>query len=108
MNYNLAPIAPFKRQAKRLTKKFPSLIKEIENLSTLLRKNPTAGTPIGQNCYKIRMAIASKGKGKSGGARIITHFHFTGQTIFLLSIYDKSERSDISDKEISDLLKLIF
>ena len=63
------------------------------------------GEPIRHNCYKIRVAIQSKGKGKSGGARIITHLHVTKTTIYLLTIYDKSQHTNISDKEILALLK---
>ena len=62
------------------------------------------GIPIGKDCYKIRLAIASKGKGKSGGARIITHCAVTETTVLLLSIYDKSEQADISAKELLRLL----
>jgi hypothetical protein len=65
------------------------------------------GTSLGNNCYKIRLAIASKGKGKSGGARVITHIQLTKTTIFLLSIYDKSEQSDISDKDLLELVRLL-
>jgi hypothetical protein len=53
------------------------------------------------------MSIASKGKGKSGGARIITHFYVEGSTVYLLSIFDKSETDSISDSQIADLIKLI-
>ncbi len=58
-----------------------------------------------KSCYKIRLSITSKGKGKSGGARIITHVYAEGKTVFLLSIYDKSEREDIGAQEIERLLK---
>ncbi|MDH5602557.1 MAG: type II toxin-antitoxin system RelE/ParE family toxin [Cyclobacteriaceae bacterium] len=57
------------------------------------------------NCYKIRLAIKSKGKGKSGGARIITHLHVTDYTIYLIYLYDKSEQDDISDNDLLDLIK---
>ncbi|MGI8583622.1 MAG: type II toxin-antitoxin system RelE/ParE family toxin [Chitinophagaceae bacterium] len=59
----------------------------------------------GNNCYKIRLAIASKGKGKSGGARIITNFIIAEEIVFLISIYDKSERQNLSDKVLMELLK---
>ncbi|MGA9648084.1 type II toxin-antitoxin system RelE/ParE family toxin [Pedobacter sp.] len=62
---------------------------------------------MGKNCYKIRIAIASKGKGKSGGARIITNFMVTDSTVYLLSIYDKSEKDSISDRELVELLNEI-
>jgi hypothetical protein len=57
--------------------------------------------------YKIRLAIASKGKGKSGGARVITYVKITADTIFLTSIYDKSEKNTISDKELEQIFKII-
>jgi len=107
MSYKIAAITNFQKEAKKLIKKYPSLQKEIEELGEQLSLNPTLGTSIGNSCYKIRLSIASKGKGKSGGARIITYVFVTGTTVFLLSIYDKSVKTNISDAELSDLLKLI-
>ena len=72
-----------------------------------LKKDPQQGTPIGKNCFKIRIAISSKGRGKSGGARIITNFVVDENTVFLISIYDKSEKEDMSDKELNELLMYI-
>jgi len=74
MSYNVIAIAPFDRQLKQLAKKYPSLKKEYSDLIDSLELNPRTGTPLGKNCYKIRLSIASKGKGKSGGARVITNF----------------------------------
>jgi hypothetical protein len=65
------------------------------------------GTPIGNNCYKVRLSISSKGKGKSGGARVITCVIVKEAEVFLLYIYDKSEQSTISDKELLQLLGYI-
>ncbi|MEX2568340.1 MAG: type II toxin-antitoxin system RelE/ParE family toxin [Cyclobacteriaceae bacterium] len=107
MSYKVDTIAPFRKEAKKLIKKYPSLKNELAELGSLLSTNPTAGTALGNNCYKIRLAIASKGKGKSGGARVITHFYVVDNTIFLLSIYDKSYQENISDSQIKALLKLI-
>ena len=69
-----------------------------------MEDNPETGTPLGNNCFKIPLAIASKRHGKSGGARVVTHFFIQENTVFLLAIYDKNEQSDISDKEIRELL----
>lgn len=107
MSYKIDTIAPFRKDAKKLIKKFPSLKNELVELGKLLANDPDMGTPLGNNCYKIRLAIASKGKGKSGGARVITHFYVEQSTVFLLSIYDKSDKENISDSEIKALLKLI-
>jgi hypothetical protein len=69
MSYNVKTIAVFERQAKRLVKKYASLKKELWELSQQLSEVPEMGIPLGSNCFKVRIAIASKGKGKSGGAR---------------------------------------
>lgn len=107
MNYSVLPIPPFDKQLKRLSKKYPSLKEEYFELIEELEKHPEQGTNLGNNCYKIRLAIASKGKGKSGGARIITNIVIANATVYLLSIYDKSEKENLSDKEIEQLLKYI-
>ena len=65
------------------------------------------GTPIGKDFYKIRLAITSKGKGKSDGARVITCIRIIANTVYLAAIYDKSEKEDISDKELKELAKQI-
>ena len=107
MNYNVKSITVFENQAKRLIKKYPSLKKELLELIRDLKENPEQGTSIGKSCYKIRIAIASKGKGKSGGARIITNIVVTKSTVYLLSIYDKTEKENLTDKELNELLKYI-
>ena len=107
MSYKVQTIAPFRRTAKKLIKKYPSLKKELRELGILLSQNPQLGTALGNNCFKVRLAIASKGKGKSGGARIITHAYVSAQTVYLLSIYDKSEQEAISDKQLKELLQYI-
>jgi mRNA-degrading endonuclease RelE of RelBE toxin-antitoxin system len=105
MNYSVIPSDKFKREAKRLIKKFPSLRNELSNLNTLLEKDPEAGTALGNETYKIRLAIKSKGKGKSGGARVITYVVTEHNEIYLLTIYDKSEFDNIDDKTIKTIIK---
>ena len=107
MSYNVLPIPPFDRQLKRLSKKYPSLKQEYFELIESLEENPEQGTNLGNNCYKIRVAIESKGKGKSGDARVITNFVIAEETVYLLSIYDKSDKENLSDKELDDLLKFV-
>lgn len=108
MSYNVKTITVFERQAKRLVKKYPSLKSEILQLVHTLKEIPQKqGFSLGNNCYKIRVAIASKGKGKSGGARIIIHLQISESVVFLLSIYDKSEQADITNAELNELLKFV-
>jgi len=96
-----------KKQAKRLLKKYPSLKQELSELISSLKLNPEQGTPLGNNSFKIRLSISSKGKGKSGGARVITHLYIQNTTVILLTIFDKSEQSNITDNDIRLLLKQI-
>jgi mRNA-degrading endonuclease RelE of RelBE toxin-antitoxin system len=108
MNYKVKTIDVFEKQAKKLVKKYASLKLELLKLVQELKENPEQGVAIGKNCYKIRVAIASKGKGKSGGARVITNFVVTEDTVFLLSIYDKSYKENLTDKELEELLKYVL
>ena len=106
MNYKILVTDPFKKQAKSIAKKHRSLNKDLENLITTLQNDPTKGEALGKDCYKVRMAITSKGKGKSGGSRVITCVKVVNQTIYMLSIYDKAHKNSISDKELEALIKL--
>ena len=104
MHYSVITIPRFDREMKHLAKKYPSLKEEYKTLIEELSNNPEKGTPLGNNLYKIRLAIASKGKGKSGGARVITYLKTEQGNVYLLSIYDKGEKDTISDNEIKDIL----
>ncbi|MBR08308.1 MAG: hypothetical protein CMP48_11620 [Rickettsiales bacterium] len=104
MSFEILTIPPFERQLKKLAKKYPSIKQDFATLLISLQENPEQGTLLGKGCYKVRMAISSKGKGKSGGSRMITHLVIEDQIIYLLSIYDKSEKASISDAELKELL----
>lgn len=86
MSFELIPTPSFEKELKRLVKKYPSIKSDIGTLGKQLLLFPTSGKPIGNNCYKIRMAITAKGTGKSGGARVITYLKIVQEKIFLLSI----------------------
>ena len=108
MNYNIESLEFFDKQLKRLVKKYPSLKEEFANVVRTLTVKPDHGTFIGDNSYKIRLGISSKGKGKSGGARIITHVRIVESTVYLLTIYDKSEQENLPQKQLDELVKLTF
>ena len=65
------------------------------------------GTPLGKNCFKIRVAISSKNRGKSGGGRIITDFRSPRNTVYLLDIYDKADKGSLSEKGLKLLLEML-
>ena len=107
MSFNVKTIAVFERQATRLIKKYPSLKKEISELIQSLKSDPEQGIALGKRCYKIRIAVASKSKGKSGGARVVTYVQVIEKNVVLLAIIDKSEQYSISDNELRSLLNFI-
>jgi mRNA-degrading endonuclease RelE of RelBE toxin-antitoxin system len=106
MNYNVYTTDFFDKELKRLKKKYPSVKDDFKALVSSLKKEPKQGQPLGKDCYKVRLAIASKGKGKSGGSRVITCVKIVAGSVFLLSIYDKGKKESISDKELDRLLML--
>ena len=101
----------FKRDVKPLRKKFPSLSQELRELGNQLLENPRLGTALGKNCYKIRLAVRSKGGGKSGGLRVITYVVAqlrpqpnVATTVYLAAIYDKSAHATIDDARLKSIL----
>jgi mRNA-degrading endonuclease RelE of RelBE toxin-antitoxin system len=105
MNYRIIATHRFEKEIKRLAKKFPSLKSEFTLLLNEIEEKPGTGVFIGNGCYKIRIAIGSKGKGKRGGARVVTHLYLTTETVYLLTIYDKSEKSDVKPKELKEMIE---
>ena len=106
MNYEIIVKPTFQREAKRLAKHYSSFKEDFVSLIDDLEQNPLLGTDFGLR--KVRMKITSKGKGKSGGARVITFTLVVSQqdaVLNLLYIYDKADRASISEKEIEQLLK---
>jgi hypothetical protein len=79
----------------------------LEQLSSVLETKPNAGTPLGNNTYKIRIAIKSKGSGKSGGARIISYLVTENKEVYLLTIYDKADFDTIDDSSLTKIIKSI-
>lgn len=104
MSYRIELTENFKKEAKRLIKKYASLRTEILELGKELAENPTTGIPLGNDVYKIRLGVASKNKGKAGGARVITFVKIIDETVYLLSIYSKGEIDSLTDNEIIDLI----
>ena len=88
-----------------MNKKYASLKDELAELFEELQENPTLGTSLGNDIYKIRLAITSKGKGKRGGARVMTFVKVYDTTVLLFSIYSKGTKDDISDNEIEELIQ---
>ena len=110
MNVTFDYLPEFEKRAKTLAKKYKSFEADYNAFLNELEQDPFCGDSLGHNIYKYRMAIASKGKGKSGGARVITYNmqqEDKNVIITLMSIYDKSEISNVSDAYLRQLIKEI-
>jgi len=105
MSYSIQLTQNFTKEAKKLVKKYASLKNELGDLFEELQNNPTIGTPLGNNIYKIRLAISSKGKGKRGGARVLSFVKVSDTTVLLFSIFSKGTKDNITDKEIEELIR---
>lgn len=108
MNCKTIAYPLFERALKKLAKKYRSMGEDYKKLLDELQRNPLAGADLGRGLRKVRMTIAAKGKGKSGGARVITLllvYNEVEAEIGLLYIYDKSERESLTDSELTKLLR---
>lgn len=98
MKHRVIPTPEFEKELRPLLKRYRSLAKDLLKLEQELEKRPATGTGLGHGLYKVRLAIGSKGKGKSGGGRVITYVVTEGREVYLLSIYDKSDYDTVDTK----------
>lgn len=105
MSYNIILTDHFIKEARKLTKKYRSLNAELKALSYKLTENPTLGVHLGHNVHKVRLALASKGKGKSGGGRVITLVKVIDEVVYMVSIYDKGQLDNLTKEQNIELLE---
>ncbi len=107
-NITISVSDDFAKEAKRLAKKYPSFKQDYKDFLLSIKNNPLQGDEITKNIRKIRMAIKAKGKGKSGGARVITFNILTdienGHVVFLL-LYDKEDASTVKVNVVKQLVR---
>ena len=107
MSVDVRALNHFQRKARRLSRKFRLLDNELGILIAGLKESPRQGIDLGAGLFKIRLASKSKGKGKSGGLRVITYYiEQVGddEVVYLVTIYDKSEEDSI---DRADLLAIV-
>lgn len=113
MKFEIRTTQRFEKEVKRLLKKYTSLKTDLIDLEKSLQVNPKQGVALGKNFYKIRFTIKSKGKGKSGGARVITNIIVSKinegsiDRLYLAAIYDKADIESISEKDLQEIIKQI-
>jgi hypothetical protein len=105
MSYSVKTIPFFDSEVKRIAKKHKGIKSDLAKLIDDLEKNPTMGTDLGQNVYKIRLAISGTNKGKSGGARVITYVVVLNEIVYLSDIYLKSEHDTVDANLVVQRLK---
>jgi len=101
----IIPTPEFVKQVKKLAKSYKQIAKDLESLKQRLLKNPKSGIELGNKCFKIRLANSSIPTGKSGGFRVITYYFDKKNIVRLLLIYSKTEKENISDRELIEILK---
>jgi len=107
MKYKVIPTPEFIKNLKSLSKKYKSIKKDVLDLANKLEDDPTIGTSLGNNSFKIRIKNSDLNKGKSGGYRIITYCINELKEINLVTIYSKSDKENILDSELIELIKQI-
>ena len=106
MSVKIIPLDSFKQDFKKLQKKYKNIKSDIKKLILELEENPKCGISLQDNCFKVRVANSSIPTGKRGGFRTIYYFLDKNNIIYLISIYSKTQRENISDIELSKLLKI--
>ena len=107
MSYQIETIPPFDKAVKRLTRKYRHIKRDLQVLVGTLSANPLAGVAIpgfAHQVWKIRLASSDIRAGKRGGYRVIYAISREARTCYLMYIYSKPEKADVSAKEIEALL----
>lgn len=108
MSFEIQTTSYFDTEAKRLAKRHRSFIDDLQDFQEELLKNPYQGTELSPGIRKIRLTIDSKGRGKSGGARVITFTYLVDEkdgVVILLLLYDKADASSIKMNVVRKIIK---
>ena len=106
MSYSLVALPTFASKLKKLAKKYKKIKSDLQELQKELMSNPKIGIALQHNCYKIRVANSSTPTGKSGGFRVVYYFVDRDNKVFLMTIYSKTQKENISENELLELLKI--
>ena len=104
MNYKVIPTPEFIKNLKTLKKKYKSIKSDVLALANALEKNPTIGTDLGNNTFKIRIKNSDNNKGKSAGYRVVTYCIHDEKEVYLVTIYSKAEKENILEIELKELI----
>ncbi len=105
MNLTIKPLESFKKDVKKLFKRYKNISNDLKRLEIELSNNPQSGIKLSSNCYKIRISNSSIPTGKRGGFRVVYYYIDKKGMIYLLSIYSKSDMENIEDGKILEILR---
>jgi mRNA-degrading endonuclease RelE of RelBE toxin-antitoxin system len=105
MIFKVIPSPRFLKDVKRLSKKYKSIKKDIDELSVQLQTSPRIGTDLGKGLYKIRLRSSDMARGKRGGFRVVYYLLTQDRKVYLLTIFPKTEVENIDFKKIHELLE---
>ena len=94
----------FLKEAKQLSKKFKLLKSDLKQAVDEIETKNDLGVQLGFNLFKKRVKNSSIPTGKSGGFRVIIYQQIENK-IVLISIYSKTEKENLSDEELSEIIK---
>lgn len=104
MNFKIDTIPRFEKDVKKLKKKFPKIKSDLLKFIDELALNPTLGTSLGENIFKVRIPNSSIPTGKSGGFRVITYYKIN-DTLYLITIYSKTDNDTILTEKLKQIIK---
>ncbi len=107
MTYNVRLTASFKRSVKKLKRRYPHIKDDVQEGVELLLQTPQLGVvvPGSGGIRKIRLPNRDAKRGKSGGYRLLYYLEDTeSQALYLLFVYSKSDRADVTRRELKQLL----
>ena len=104
MNYKICTIPRFDKDVKKLKKRFPKIKDDLLQLIQEFKNNPTIGTHLTNNIYKIRLQNSSISSGKSGGFRVIAYY-LINECLYLISIYSKTDKENISNNDLINIIE---
>ncbi len=107
MSFKIIPTSRFEKEAKKILRVYPGFKKDISKLISSLTIQAVQGSHLGHGIYKVRIPITGKSAGKSYGARVLHAVFSTGNEVYLLSVYDKSVKKDMSSSEVNELVQLV-
>jgi len=96
----------FKRNLRGLAKKYPHIRSDVQPIIEQIQRGEFIGDQVkgtGYTIFKVRIRNSDVSRGKSGGYRVIYYLR-TATAVILVTIYSKTEQSDISAAKIRNIL----